>query len=339
MRSDDITVSVCIPTRNRPEMLLHCVQSALGQTVPPREIVIGDDSDDDRTERLVREIEVPSTIDLVYIRNRPPLGAARNFEKVFLQAKSDWLLLIHDDDWVLPCAIEHLTSPLRDKATADIIYGNQQIAGADGSIDQEVSSTINPAFSRKPELAGRQRSALWAAARQQMPNDGFLVSSRLVRKIGYLSDGVTDCEYAFGVRAALNGAELFFVDKLVSVYRHSAESLARGPSAKSTSAVDMAFTIWRFRRALAEVADAQLREHLRSIVYRATVHCGLWQRRRLEALKWALHPRFGVRWWGKEGLGVVSALLFPRLRQRIKQFARDGSVQRQKSAQVREPAR
>jgi glycosyltransferase involved in cell wall biosynthesis len=334
MAADDIAVSVCIPTRNRPEMLSHCVQSVLDQTMPPREIVIGDDSDDDRTGRLVRDLEVPPTIDLVHIRNRPPVGAARNFERTFRQAKSDWLLLIHDDDWLLPYAIEHLTSPLRDGAAADIIYGNQQIADAEGWIDQEASLNLNPAFGRRPQLAGRQPSPLWAAARQQMPNDGFLVSSRLVRNIGYVSDGVTDCEYPFGVRAAVNGAELYFVDKLVAVYRESAESLGRGRNAeKDTSAVDMAYTIWRFRRALAEVADAELREHLRSIVYRATVRCGLWQRRRLEALKWALHPRFGVRWWSKDGLGVVSAFLFPRLRQTIQRLARDMGVQHRKPGQ------
>jgi hypothetical protein len=165
-----------------------------------------------------------------------------------------------------------------------------------------------------------------------MPNDGFLVSAKLVREVGYLSDGVeTECEFTFPLRAALRGGAFFFVDSLVSVYRESAESLMRGPN---TAALDAAFTIWSMRRELAKVADTELREHLRSIVYQATVYCGLRRRRRLEALKWASHPRFGVRWWGKESLGVISALLFPHLRERLKHL-RDTAV-RQHQAVRRE---
>ncbi len=166
--------------------------------------------DDDRTEHLVRQLDLPPAIDLVYVRNRPPSGAARNIDRVFREASSEWLLLIHDDDWLLPEAIEHLTSPLRDGAAPDIIYGNQQVVDAQASIDEKASLTINPAFGRRPERAGLQPSPLWAAAIQQMPNDGFLVRSRLVHDIGYLTNGVTDGEYAFGVRAALGGASFFF---------------------------------------------------------------------------------------------------------------------------------
>jgi glycosyltransferase involved in cell wall biosynthesis len=207
----EITVSVCIPTRPRPGMLRQCVRSALGQTILSREIVIGDDSDDDRTERLVGELDLPATIGLSYLRNRPPAGAAHNIDSVFRRATSDWLLLIHDDDWLLPRTIEYLTSPHCQGAAPDLIYGNQQIADAEGSIDNEVSARINPAFARTPERAGLQPTALWAAARQQLPNDGFLARSRLVRDVGYLSDGVLDCEYAFGVEAAAHGAAFFVV--------------------------------------------------------------------------------------------------------------------------------
>jgi glycosyltransferase involved in cell wall biosynthesis len=334
--SPEITVSVCIPTRHRPAMLRQCVRSALDQTMPPREIVIGDDSDDDRTERLVRELDLPATIALSYLRNRPPAGVARNIDGVFRRATSDWLLLIHDDDWLLPRAIEHLTRPLHQGAAPDLIYGNQQVADAEGTIDHEASAKLSPAFARTPERAGLQPSALWAAARQQLPNDGFLVRSRLVREVGYLSEGLADCEYAFGVKAAAQGAASWFVDQLVSVYRVSEESLTRGANAShDTSTVDMAATVWRYRRQLAEVADPDLREHLRSIVYRAAVRHGLWQRGRAQALKWALQPRFGVRWWSRQGLGVVSAVLLPRLRERLKRPGKHATVPEPRSAPAR----
>ena len=320
-----ITVSVCIPTYNRPEMLMHCLRSIFSQTMLPQEIVIGDDSTDDRTERMIAEIETPDGITINYRKNPPRPDAPRshashlNIHGIFERARSEWLYLIHDDDWLLSNAVEDLTKPIRSGLRVDVVYGGHLVARDDGDIDPVASSKANPAFARVAERAGSQASALWAAVRQQMPTSFVVRASAVRRSGGYATEGYFGGEYIFGVKAALHDAQFYYVDNNVYVYRNSKLSLSRRSSDDTyVFDIDSAQTIWTYRHDISRVADDELRSHIRSIVYRAAVGSFLWKRRRLEALKWALHPRFGIRWFGRQGLGLLSALLSPDLRERIK---------------------
>lgn len=325
MIADEIRVSVCIPTCDRPDMLRQCIESALAQTRPPFEIVVGDDSRDHRSEALVAELASRSAVPIRYQRNAPCPGlnrnacAARNIASVFERASGDWLHLVHDDDWLLPRATELLTEPLRNGVGADIVYGDHLVAHHDGSIDPEASENANPAYGRLPERAGLQPSSLWAAVRQQMPTS-YMVRKTLVTQLGYLSPGVSDGEFTFGVRCALAGARLFYIPEPVYVYRMSLASLGRNNHSGGTSAVDAVSTIWRHRSQILDVCDRELLRHVRDVVYRGSVSACRFGRRR-DALKWSVHPRLGLgrEWFGRRGFGVLSAMMLSYgLRERLK---------------------
>ena len=49
-------VSILIPTYNRPHYFQLALNSALAQTYPNIEIIIGDDSTDNKTQELVRKL-------------------------------------------------------------------------------------------------------------------------------------------------------------------------------------------------------------------------------------------------------------------------------------------
>ncbi len=49
-------LSVAIPTRNRDRILMELLASLLRQTVPPKEVVVVDDSDNDDTKNLVGQM-------------------------------------------------------------------------------------------------------------------------------------------------------------------------------------------------------------------------------------------------------------------------------------------
>ena len=50
----------------------------------------------------------------------------------------------------------------------------------------------------------------------------------------------------------------------------------------------------------------------------AAVRCGLSQQRWLEALRWTWQPHLGLHWCGRQGLGVISIILFSQLHERFK---------------------
>lgn len=68
-------VSVVIPTYNRARWLPACVESVLGQTAPPREVIVVDDGSTDDTEAVCRGFPAP----VRYVRQENAgVSAARN---------------------------------------------------------------------------------------------------------------------------------------------------------------------------------------------------------------------------------------------------------------------
>ena len=71
-------VSILIPTYNRPHYFKIALESALAQTYPNIEIIVGDDSTNDETEILMRKHYLPSHKNITYIRNASTLGQFHN---------------------------------------------------------------------------------------------------------------------------------------------------------------------------------------------------------------------------------------------------------------------
>ncbi|MFP3607209.1 glycosyltransferase family 2 protein, partial [Paraburkholderia sp. SIMBA_053] len=63
-------VSICVPTCNRPELIVECLDSCLAQTHTNIEILIGDDSSDNRTQALIKARYAHDTR-IRYVRNEP----------------------------------------------------------------------------------------------------------------------------------------------------------------------------------------------------------------------------------------------------------------------------
>jgi len=222
-----MTISICIPTYQRPEMLRASLASVLSQTLLPSEILIGDDSKDDRTERLVARF-TDSSVPIRYIRHRPSLGQALNVNSLFQAAQGEKILLLHDDDLLLSTAIEHLVRGFESEANIIAVYGKQQLIDNDGVIDLPASESLNRFYGRTPEAEGMQASSLRSALTQQFPNDGFLVDAQAARSAGYRTDVGDACDYVFGVDLARTGGVFCFVNEFTTYYRFSDSSVTRG---------------------------------------------------------------------------------------------------------------
>jgi GT2 family glycosyltransferase len=93
---DQLQMSVCIPTKDRPFDLERCVGSLLSQTRVPAEIVIIDDGNADAEH--FRRLISPRTKYVYFKKDMPSLSASKNIAKKLV---SHELVLIIDDDTVL----------------------------------------------------------------------------------------------------------------------------------------------------------------------------------------------------------------------------------------------
>ena len=94
-------VSVVIPTFNRGHTLNRAIDSVLGQTLLPSEIIVIDDGSTDGTEELISTEY--SSVSYIRSENRG-VSAARNLG--MKAAKSDWFAFLDSDDQWLPHKLE-----------------------------------------------------------------------------------------------------------------------------------------------------------------------------------------------------------------------------------------
>ena len=231
------SISVCIPTYKRIKFLKEALYSVMEQTLQPLEIVIGDDSPDDQTENLVLDIQKECSIPIVYTRHFPALGQAANVNFVYDKARGDKIVLLHDDDLLLPNALEDLNSCWDLHPDLVAAYGSQYIISEDGIINQQRSLKLNQMFFRTSDRAGLQKSALASAILHQFPNDCFMVLASAAKDIKYRSyqEIGNGGDFDFGMRLSLKYPNFFFLDKYIAKYRLSKIAVSRNTDSAAQS--------------------------------------------------------------------------------------------------------
>ena len=93
-----MSVTVVIPTHNRPTLLRAAIESAAKQTQPPKEIVISDNAITPQTATVVREAQDLYSVPITYIRQKTPVGFWDNWLTGVNQVQTEWVKILPDDD-------------------------------------------------------------------------------------------------------------------------------------------------------------------------------------------------------------------------------------------------
>jgi glycosyltransferase involved in cell wall biosynthesis len=216
-------ITISIPTYRRPSYILHAIHSCLVQDYRPLEIDVSDDSPSDETETLLRSIALPEGIALRYWRNAPSLRQAGNVNKLFQSARGSKLVLLHDDDALLPGTISSLHEAFSFSPSVIASYGIQQAISESGELLAQDTANHNEFANRTPEFTGIQRDPVKCALWLQFPNNGYLIDTEIARKTGYRSEqeiGVS-CDADFGIRLARahRSSHFAFINRYTSQYR------------------------------------------------------------------------------------------------------------------------
>lgn len=218
-------VSICIPTCQRPDLLRVALDSCLMQTFQDFEIVIGDDSLDTRTEEMIRELSTSRLIR--YVRNIPRSGQAKNVNQLFCRARGEFLVLLHDDDVLVPTALQDLIGPLQDNPKVVASFGKQYVITHEGAFLDDESEARNKKYCRTDDAADQMQRSAWSALVQQFPCDGYMVRTDAARTTLYRDDPEVGqaCDADFGYRLSRSGS-FFFIGKYSSGYRMTQDSIS-----------------------------------------------------------------------------------------------------------------
>jgi glycosyltransferase involved in cell wall biosynthesis len=94
-----------MPTRDRAELLARALDSVVGATASVAEhveVVVSDGSADEASARVVEHRLSGWPGGYRYVSNRPALSLPGNINRAMRLATGEWILQLHDDDYLLP---------------------------------------------------------------------------------------------------------------------------------------------------------------------------------------------------------------------------------------------
>lgn len=143
--------SVLLPTRNGGPFLHNCIASVLGQPYPDMELVVSDNANTDETQSVVASFQ--SDPRLKYIRLEEPGEVTENWNTALNASQGKYILMIGDDDYLLPHYFERMDRLIEHYHQPDCIVYNGYSYVFPSSIDSNQSSYYaDPHFTFGPEF-------------------------------------------------------------------------------------------------------------------------------------------------------------------------------------------
>lgn len=169
-------VSILIPTYNRPDYLEQALKSALAQTYPNTEIIICDNSEDRRSEEMVKAYQSgPNGSKIKYVRNKQNIGPAANQEQCLKLSAGEYINFLMDDDLLHPQKIEKMMAYFLEHEGISLVTSQRRV------IDRNGAPLYVPPIGTFRKLYGKDTII-----------DGEKLTKRLVRdKINYLGEPTT----------------------------------------------------------------------------------------------------------------------------------------------------
>jgi glycosyltransferase involved in cell wall biosynthesis len=224
-------VTIAIPTYQRLNYLKIAVDSALAQTYPNIEIIISQDPTKDGLDPNI-QIWSQDLADrhknVFYQSNNRNLGLAGNWNAVADAAKGDYVVIIGDDDFLLPLFVETLMNAIQPEVS--VIFSNHYIIDTMGNRLVEFSHEWTQNYHRDLMPVGllvNPDSWVW---QNSIPMLSAIVKTKTIQRLRFKEDLNTP-EIELFLRIAQEGGNFIFVPEYLAEYRvhsQSATNTGRG---------------------------------------------------------------------------------------------------------------
>lgn len=130
--------SVLLPTRNGSQFLENCIRSIIEQDYSDFELVISDNANTDNTQIITQQFLDNPRVKL--IRNDEPVSVTDNWNNAYYASSGDYILMMGDDDYLLPQYFQRMDSILERHGQPDCVVYNAYSYVAPLSIDNNSHS-------------------------------------------------------------------------------------------------------------------------------------------------------------------------------------------------------
>ncbi|PIR76623.1 MAG: hypothetical protein COU32_00975 [Candidatus Magasanikbacteria bacterium CG10_big_fil_rev_8_21_14_0_10_42_10] len=119
------TITVAIPSYNKEKYIARCIESILAEKDLIDAIVLVDNCSTDKTYEIAKTYEP----DITCYQNDTNIGMAGNWNKCIELCNTDWLMIVHADDEVLPGAIKEYRDILARYPSLGLISASSGYSG------------------------------------------------------------------------------------------------------------------------------------------------------------------------------------------------------------------
>lgn len=113
-------LSIIVPTYKRRERLIQTFPTFILSNSKDIEFIIVDNNSEDGTEELIFEYAQKDKR-IKYFKNQLNIGPNRNIYRGYLESKSDWIMILPDDDFIKPGFFEEVLEAIEDNNDCGLI--------------------------------------------------------------------------------------------------------------------------------------------------------------------------------------------------------------------------
>lgn len=157
--------SVLLPTRNGGRFLANCMSSILKQPYHDMELVVSDNANIDETQAVIASFAGDSRLKV--IRLDKPVSVTDNWDNALHASSGDYILMIGDDDYLLPGYFHRVEQILEKYDNPECITYNAYTYVAPDSINGNTRSYYKESlfefgsdFENKDLISSKMRSAI-----------------------------------------------------------------------------------------------------------------------------------------------------------------------------------
>jgi len=237
MVEHEYSVSVVIPSYNCAALLPRAVESVLGQTCAPYEVIVVDDGSVDNTSEIVEQYG--DRVRYVYQENAG-VAVARNHGIEI--ARGNWIAFLDADDEWFPHKLERQVSALKAHPELQWCACNAEVHHGNGIQVPELTKRAR----RQLEKTGYFRDYFAATEQNVMIHTaGMLISKKLLRAVGHFDTNLHGPEdIDLWCRLALKSPQIGYVPTLC--YRYYADI----PNSLSKNGLKAHYTLMSMQKIL-----------------------------------------------------------------------------------------
>ncbi|MDJ0578051.1 MAG: glycosyltransferase family 2 protein [Xenococcaceae cyanobacterium MO_234.B1] len=226
MPQQDILLSICIPSYNRSvwfERALRSIVANISENKQYIEVIISDDSDSDECRVIASKILPSLNISYKYTHNQPKLGMAANWNHSIQLASGKYVLLLHDDDFLLPNAVETMITAIKNnqKEYFVMLFGVHVVNEQEKVIKKQL-------FKRKLYLPPKKALLKVLSNSSFIRFPGIVIRRDIFEKVGYFDSEIGEVSDLDMWIRLLSNYGLLCLPDAVSAYTVHTNALTTG---------------------------------------------------------------------------------------------------------------